>query len=284
MPGICFTNDLYADSKYCRREVEILLQHLSPQNILEIAFPRGDRTHTVFPTLISARSLVVPVSRVEDRSSTLSVTDANRILQFISEAIGIRFDPCSFEEAGYSKRFEGRLHGIRYSIDLAGWSLKKPGLFNKLTSWKSLGPMYTRQAPDGSAMWGHLLAGAQDASVKRIAIGAGSDREYYEEALKFASSFYRHFQGHHCIGVHLLFSEGVSHPAFTTIKRDAGHAFIMGQEIWMRLYSIVLKGVRSRSRDIEFAFFFFVRGNLQSFLQAAHIMDRLVLSFRRESR
>jgi hypothetical protein len=281
--GVCFTNDLYADSEFCRREVRVLLEHLPPGRILEIAFPRGDRTHAVFPALASARSLVVPTARTENRSATLSVADANRILHFIGESVGIPLEPCAFEEPGYSKRVEDRRHGIRYSIDLAGWSLKSPDLLTKLSSWRSLGPMYERRGPDGSAMWGHLLVGPQDASVKRIAIGSASDREYYEDALRFARFFHQDILGQHCAGVHLLFAEGLSHPAFTTIQRHSGLATLMGRQVWMRLYSVVLKGAFRRSRDIEFAFFFFARGNLESFLQTAHIMDRLVLSFRRES-
>lgn len=280
--GICFTNDLYADSEFCSREVNILLQHLPPQSIIEIAFPRESKTHAHFPALASAKSLIVQIARSPNRSAILQIEDANRILHFIAESIGIPLAACDYEEPGYTKRLEDCRHGIRYSLDLAGWSQKKPDLLTKLSSWRSLGLMYERQAPDGSHMWGHVLAGPQDASIKRIAMGSGSDREYYEEALKFASFFYGSIHAQHCAGVHLLFSEGVSHPAFTTIKRDR-LAIVTGQQVWMRLYSVVLAGRYRWNRDVEFAFFFFVKGNLQNFLQAAHIMDRLVLSFRRES-
>jgi len=143
--------------------------------------------------------------------------------------------------------------------------------------------MYERQSPDGNAMWGHLLSGKQDVSRKRIGIGTADDREYYEAALEFANSYFEGIQRQHCAGVHLLFAEGFSHAAFTTIKRGSRMALIMGRQTWMRLYSVVLSGRWWWSRDIEFAFFFFVRGSLESFLRCAHIMDRLVLSFRQES-
>lgn len=280
--GVCFTNDLYAESEFCRDELEQLLRHLPSENILEIAFPRGAQTHRVFPQMSGTRFLEMPVSRAHDRSGALSVDDANRVLDFIAQATGIPIAPCSYREPRYSQRLRFRSHGIRYSVDVAGWSMKQPDLLTRLFAWRSLGPMYERQSPDGNAMWGHLLSGKQDVFRKKNQIGTANDREYYEEALEFASRYYEHVQGQHCAGVHLLFAEGFSHPAFTTIRRDSGMAIMMGRQTWMRLYSVVLSGRWRWSRDIEFAFFFFVRGNLDSFLRCAHIMDRLVLSFRRE--
>jgi len=280
--GVCFTNDLYADSEYCRREVEQLLLRLPPENIIEIAFPRGDRTHQIFPQLSGAHFLDVPISLSNGRSVTLSVDDANRILNFISESTGTHVESCLYQEPGYSKRIEYRTRGIRYSIDLAGWSLETPGLLTKLFGWSSLGPMYKRQTPDGHAMWGRILSGPQDVWRKNIGIKTASDRGYYEEALKFAQYFFENARRQHCAGVHLLFAEGLSHPAFTTISRDARMAIMMGKQTWERLYSVVLPGRWRWSRDIEFAFYFFVRGNLETFLRSAHIMDRLVLSIRLE--
>jgi len=280
--GVCFTNDLYASSEFCRSELRQLLCRLPSENILEIAFPRGDQTHHLFPQLSGIHFLEVPVSRVYRHSITLSLDDTNLILDFISRATGIQIAHCNYQESGYSKRLRFRSRGIRYSIDVAGWSMKEPGLLTRLRTWRSLGPMYERQSPDGNAMWGHLLSGKQDVSIKRIGIGTANDREYYEAALKSAHSYYENVQRQHCAGVHLLFAEGFSHPAFTTIKRGPGLSLLMGQQTWMRLYSVVMGGRWRWSRDIEFAFFFFVRGSLESFLRCAHILDRLVLSFRRE--
>lgn len=229
--------------------------------------------------------LEVPVSHNDESSRALSLQDANRILNFISKETGIRLSPCMHDGPAYGERIYARCRGIRYSIDAAGWSIKSPGLIERILNWRSLGPKYERQSPDGNAMWGYILSGKQDRGVRRwkLPLGKDDDRKYYEEALKFANAFYEN-QRQHCAGVHLLFVDGVSHPAFTTIRRDSGIAIMMGRQVWMRLYSVVLRSRWRWCRDKEFAFFFFVRGNLDAFLRCAYLMDRLVLSFRREDR
>lgn len=127
-----------------------------------------------------------------------------------------------------------------------------------------------------------LRVGPQDIKRKKLATGEATNREYYEEALAFGQRFYHQVQRQHCIGVHLLFAEGFSHPAFTTTKSASLMAASFVGQIFTRLYSVVLPGRWPWSRDVEFAFFFFFRGALESFLRSAHVMDRLVLSFRRE--
>lgn len=273
--GLCFTNDVYAGSEYCRDELEKLLRRLPPERIVEVGLPGGDRTHGLFPTLSSSPFLEVPVTRENGHSGVLEPVAADRILGFVSETTGIPLGPCGYECPEYVKRLRYQTHGLRYSLDFAGWSMKKPGILPRLIAWRSLGPVFERYSPDGSFMWGKIMVGKMDAGVKRFAAGEVDDRAYYKAALAFADSFFANVQPQHCIGAHLVFTQGWSHPAFTTIKKGAGMAIMMGRQTWRRLYSIVVSGPRG---DMEFAFFFFVRGRLESFLRCAHIMDHLVLS------
>jgi hypothetical protein len=160
--------------------------------------------------------------------------------------------------------------------------LNKPSLWLKLYTWGQARTRYERTLPDGARIWGHLMVGKQDVSrAPPLHVGDSDDRDYYEAALAFASSYYAQ-HGQHCLGTHLLFANGYSHPAFTTVQRHATPAFLRGADVFMRLYSIVLPGRRPGSRNIEYAFFFFFRGHFFTFERHAHLMDRLVLSLRQQ--
>ncbi|MBU1712409.1 MAG: toll/interleukin-1 receptor domain-containing protein [Proteobacteria bacterium] len=290
--GICFTNDHFTDSQYCRKEVELLLNRLGPERIVEIALPRQPLPHRLFPDLSAAMCLEVPVSQSieknlmesgQERSTMLSCRAVDSILEHIQKSTGVLLSGCDCQTAGELNRRGYRSRGVGYSLDFTGWTLERPGCLARLIGWgegDSLGPMFSR-ACSGGRLWGHLIVGKQDVARKKLKIGTNDDREYYDEALKFARHYYGKIWKQNCMGVHLLFLEGFSHPAFTTLARS-GITVVMGNAVWSRLYSVVLKGRWRWSSEKEFAFFFFFRGDLASFLRSAHIMDRLVLSFKRK--
>jgi len=278
--GICFTNDLYVQSEHCVAEARQLLARLPIENIVEVALPRGQLAHDVLPGLARARHVEVAIQPTRSESSALTVTDANRILEAITRTTNIEIQSCGHATPSHSACIQRRARWIRYSIDLAGWRLKKPSWLTVLRMGRALGPMYELRLPNGQFISGQILTGPQDVTRKKVRIGTSDDREYYEEALKFADAFLTRLRSHKCIGVHLIFSCGLSHPAFTSTDTSAG--ILMGRQRWVRMYSIVLPGRWRWSKDVEFGFFFYFRGSLKSFLESAHIMDRLVLSFRLE--
>lgn len=100
-----------------------------------------------------------------------------------------------------------------------------------------------------------------------MATGAFDDREYYEEALRFADGFFTMRLPQRCVGVHLLFLGGWSHVALTTFFRST----------WSRIYSLVFLD-SDGGPDVEYAFFFFAREPFRDFCCHAHAMDELVLS------
>lgn len=56
--GILFTNNQWADSKYCRLEYERLRQRLGPSHILEVKLPPEEQPHLTYPELAKCPSMV----------------------------------------------------------------------------------------------------------------------------------------------------------------------------------------------------------------------------------
>lgn len=286
--GICFTNDRFVSSEYCRREIELLLMHLGPERIIEIALPRQSLPHQRFPALSAAMSLDVPVPQSSEDdgadgwSATLPCSAVDRILEHIHRSTGLSLSGCGCHTPQGPDRHYYRSRGVSYSLDSSGWAMEKPGLLSRLIAWgggaDSLGAKF-RRASEGGSLWGHLIVGKQDVPRKRTAEGTTDDREYYDDALAFARQYFGSIWKQKCIGVHLVFLCGLSHPAFSTLASSSS-AVLMGRPVWSRLYSVVLPGPRGSGDDREFAFFFFCKGDLASFVRSAHCMDRLVLSLR----
>jgi len=54
--GVCLTNDRYADSENCQKELQMLLNRGGPDKIVEIRCPNQPLTHSRFPGLKSAKA------------------------------------------------------------------------------------------------------------------------------------------------------------------------------------------------------------------------------------
>ncbi|MBN1394186.1 MAG: toll/interleukin-1 receptor domain-containing protein [Pirellulales bacterium] len=291
--GVCFTNDRFIQSAYCSWEVELLLKRLGAERIVEIALPRQPLPHRLFPDLLAAKCLEVPTAQFSEtdaaesgsaRSFVLPCSTVDAILAHIQTSTGISISGCGCAAPGGPVRRSFRSRGVKYSLDVSGWNVSRPGLLARLIGrggGDALGPRFSKHCPGGN-MWGHIIVGTQDVQRKQLAFGTSDDRAYYDEALQFAGHYFGDVWKQHCLGVHLFFLEGFSHPAFTTLARS-GMAALMGNPTWSRVYSVTLRGRWKWSRDLEFAFFFFFRGGLASFLRSAHLMDKLVLSFQRKS-
>src|SRR5205085_1354937 len=104
------------------------------------------------------------------------------------------------------------------------------------------------------------VVGRQDQGTRRLmASGDFDDREYFEEALRFADEFYKSVLPQRCAGVHLLFLDGWSHVALTTFFKAT----------WSRVYSLVFPDPMGGA-DIEYSFFFFARERFRDFCRRAY--------------
>lgn len=127
--GICFTNNEFATSSYCRKELELLLKHIGPRRIIEVALPREDLPHHTFPQMKEAMSIEIPIAasrKCDGASQTLPCTTVHEILEFVQESTGVPLSrPLCSESAHTDKRYY-RYAGDHYSLDLGGWAVKRP--------------------------------------------------------------------------------------------------------------------------------------------------------------
>jgi hypothetical protein len=254
--GVCFTNDRYADSEHCQKELQMLLDRGGPDRIVEIRCPNQPRTYSRFPGLRSAKAFEYS-SLVEALRDIQSVTQLDTGFSLVEGQAPVD------ERHFYS-------NGIRLHLDFGGWSARKHWF-----RWFGGGDRRVadyRRSWKGNTLYGHLIVGPMDAARAPVTDNS-DDRAYYDRALRFAESFYEVNFRQNPVGVHLSFVPGgVSQSAFTT-------QFAPG--VIARLYSVVLPPSDS-GECIELAFFFFFRGTMYGFLRQAYLMDRLVHSLHPE--
>lgn len=252
--GLCFTNDRYASSIHCKKELHLLLITLGPDRIVEIRCPHQPKTYEQFPDLKLA--------------AVFEYTDKYQVLKDIQSATGLNTYSSWIESPAPTYRFSFSSGGLRYSLDFGGWRIKKH-LFSWIGGDDHRIVTYQHSLND-STLRGHLIAGPMDVSRSSLHINKErDDRAYYDRALKFADSFYQTNFRQAPIGVHLSF-----------IPRHISQAAISTQfapGVISRLYSVVLERSRNRT-DMELTFFFFYKGNIQDFWRHAYFMDRLIQS------
>jgi hypothetical protein len=252
--GVCFTNDKYIDSPYCRREIEQLLDpsNCGPRKIIEFRFPNEVRPHREYPQLATSYSV--------------EFKGIDEALCHIASVTGVKINHMHESFKSETNRQVFHYHDREYSLDLGRWQLiANPG--TTLNTGDVASPRFFTTC-EHNPMWGHILVGPQDISRKAVGQGTLDDRAYYEEALKFADGFYKSIWHQKLVGVHLLFVLGFSHMALTTLFKPG---------IWARLYSVVLP-FPGGTNDIEFTFFFFFKGTFKKFCRYAGYMDALVES------
>jgi hypothetical protein len=250
--GVCFTNDRYADSKHCQKELQMLLDRGGPEKIVDIRCPNQPLTYSRFPRLRSAKTFEY-LSLVQVLRDIQSVTKLETGFSLVERQAPVD------ERHFYS-------NDIRFRLDFGGWNIRKPWL-----RWFGGGDRRVadyRRSWNGNRMHGHLLVGPMN--VARASVTDNSDdRAYYDRALKFAESFYEVNFRQNPIGIHLCFVPGrVSQAAFTT-------QFAPG--VISRMYSVALPP-SDIGESLELAFFFFFHGTMYGFLRQAYLMDRLVHS------
>lgn len=254
--GVVFTNDHYASSPYCSREIEQLLEpnHCGPDKVVEIRIPEEPLTHGKWQAL--------------EHSPAMNFTgNVAEVLRFVQSTAAYDVEFVCPPEADEPKTVAFRAGDLGYSVDAAGWAMVEEGHDEAPgTHW---GPRFERRLGHYQAGW-NLVIGSPTV-VNRTPIPRGDnvdDRALYEQAVAFAREYVSE-AGAECKGVHLLFVGGYSHLGLTYWRNG----------LWLRKYSVVIPHP-STQVSTEFAFTWSFAGPFREFCRNAHLMDRVVSSFR----
>jgi len=250
--GVCFTNDRFIGSEYCRREMEQLLDpaNCGPENVVEVRIPSEPLPHREYPELASAPAIEF-------------TGDVNELLRYVQAATSLSVElpapAMTGEEAGVVFRDEE----LGYSFDVTGWRMMERG--GGHTGADIQGPSFSRSFPGSDAVW-NLIVGPDAVAPRQVKGESVDDRQAYERGIEFAERYLGR-EGRKCAGVHLFFLHGFSHLALTYWWRNG----------WTRRYSIILPEPGT-GRSMEFAFSFAFFGPFAEYCRRAHHMDRIVNS------
>lgn len=292
--GICFTNDAYFSSSWCRRELNGLLECLDADHIIQIPLPMPGSYAQASLTKAEINEIGQLKEKLKSSQSIAfqSIADALRQMERITK---LELD-ISFHELGTAaapQRTHFSYNDNDFSLDLYGWHVRQRwALFS--TNGDVRGPIFEREFEHGR-VFGHILLGPQDKSTTRTSSAEyGSrkttpDRLYYRKAAEFAqvvshglwNRAFGDLRRQAIYGIHLLFFLGHSQMAMTTFSHRNEPARLGKGGTFTRLYSVVVPELTD-DPDTEVAFFFTFQGSFPAFCQCARHMDQLVLSLQRE--
>lgn len=258
--GICFTNDRYVDSPYCRREIEQLLapNNCGPNKILEIMLPHEAGPHDRYPDLSRALS-------IEHRFIHETLLQIGKMT---GKPVQTTVPPAKSEPEVRRTFDNGR---ESYSLAVQGWEVSER-TYLPSTGGDLEGSKVSRVCGD-FAMWANLIVGDQVDNPRAWGTTL-DDRKCYKYAIDFGRHyFFKRWWWRFVekpVGLHLFFSHGFSHIGFTSKNWF---------NVWTRRYSVILPHPRTR-KPLEFAFIFFFRGPFAEFCRYAYLMDELVESLR----
>ena len=174
--GVCFTNDRYVGSQYCRREIEQLLdpQNCGPDNIIEIMIPNEPRTRERYPELSHAHSLEHRF--IEDTLSHIATKTGRHIVCRM---------PSSAPGTEERRHFDNGRE--TYSLDVQGWDVSER-TYLPSTSGDLEGPNISRWCGD-FPMWGNLIVGDQVDNPRAWGTTL-DDRQCYKYAIDFGKHFF----------------------------------------------------------------------------------------------
>jgi tetratricopeptide (TPR) repeat protein len=247
--GLALTNDDYAKSKYCDKEMVQLLQFCGPNNILEVKIPEEPGTHEKYPQL----------SGSPGHTFTGNI---NHLLDFVAKKTGWEIAPPVEAIRGQRKDvFEGSCLGKTYSLDVSGWELVRRSFYGG-------GPCYVMNVEGFDIFW-NLQYGEEyspKAYEARIGLREKDDRDLYNEICDYANHYFSQLKkGSRVVGVHLLFKEGISH--FSVTYHDG--------TFWKRRYSLMLRHPAT-NLIAEFVFTFQFPGSYRQYCRYVELMDNLV--------
>jgi len=203
--GLCLTNDEYFASIHCQHELRQMLlpQSCPASGVIEVKVDPRCRPPFEVPW-----------------AASLAFRTVSQTLRDLGDIAGFRVELPDEQGGDAAARNTFLANRGSYSLDLGGWEIGRARDSNA-GGGDVRGPTFKRWC-GSDLIWGHLIIGPQDPAVRRrpLPVGAFDDREYYEEALRFADFFFRTQVRQRCIGVHLLFLDGWSHVAVTTCTQS----------------------------------------------------------------
>ena len=249
--GVCFTNDRFVSSPYCRSELEQLLKlsELDPCHVIEVTIPKEAEPHARYPQLASVPSLEFH-------------GDSNELLGRLAEKLGVAIDPLPAlsVETELPRRFD--VFGKSFSLQMALWDVKEETFRKPLVAGQCCSFC---QNLDGYTLQGNLIVG-KDYLTPRSWEMVEDDRRCYDASLRYAEEYCARW-ARQCRGVHLFFLHGFSHPVITYSWKGG----------WHRRYSVVLPMPGGYAAGlVEFAFVFRVVAPFQTYCRYVHMMDSLV--------
>lgn len=259
--GIVFSNDLYAGSPHCRKELEQLLDNRNCGNgkIIEIRIRPESTTHERYPKLRN-------YPKFEYRGNI------DEILEFIMNHSFFsitQFEKTTAEPSPKQLYVDKKLG---YYLDIGGW--RDSFTILKDSRYGAGGPCGVKSLNGCHVSW-NLIVGKFVPGTRRSELTAESmnDRECYDFILKeIASPFMKSEMARaSCRGVHLLRLGGYSQMALTYWFRGADPNY------WTRRHSIVLPS-SGEQIPTEFAFTFAFFGPFREYCRHAFLMDHIVNS------
>ena len=251
--AVFFTNSKWAISSWCTDiEAKPLLERLPKSACLEVRIPYEPGPHTAVPKLALVKSIEV---RKSERWT---------ILGEVCEAFGLNLEirPRTRLE---KRPLRGKINGVNYELNIQGWEVRGRGL-NVLGGDFALPPLSRKE--DGVALYANIVVGKR--GWERKELNAIDNREVFQNLRLLASSYFERapLTGK-CVGVHLVWHDGMSHGAFTYWAKNS----------WGRKYEIVLPA-KDGGADVTFVFTCAAYGDFATFSRHAWLFDDLVTSLK----
>lgn len=245
--GLAFTHAVYANSPYCREEMEGLLRSCGPRRMLRVKLKDVDPADSAFRGMDQ-----IPTLRTDG--------DVGQILTFVERRTGLKSAgpaPAQFEPATHVGKWAGR----PYTLDTTGWEKAKQPPDSPVLL--DLPAFHYIQGPP------HLLVNLdirkEQSEVARFRKDA-DDREMYNRLKAYVPEFLGELKAE-ARGIHMFFHGGLSQMAVTYL--------VDGD--WRRKYSVVLPDPAG-GPAVEFMFTFGFLGPFRELCRLTPVIERLVSS------
>jgi len=247
--GLALTNDDYAGSIYCEKEMVQMLKYCGIDNILEIKIPKEPATHNKYGALKYTKAQIY-------------TGDINDSIRFINERSGYNiqlFRPV--DKVSKEDFFIDQCLGEKFRMNVSGWS--KAFMVGG-------GPCYGKKLGRLELLW-NLQYGEEFSPTiieARKKMYYKNDRDVYDELIDYANHYFTDLKpGLKVTGVHLYFKNKESHFALTYYDT----------QFWKRRYSLIIFNNRL-NRAAEFLFTFQFSGNFKEYCKYTTEMDDVVNS------
>ena len=268
--AIVFTNNRWAGSDYCRKEMDSILRCIRREDVLEICIPKEDIPHQIFNDL-------------ENIDTIYGIADANLLAREIVKRFGIAAEIAAVADAEKRDLF---LHRYGSYIDLG--PINKPE-FEKINRLYRHEPAYWHyvmpfkgQCGDKEVFLDILIRPFQTAIEKlsHPIDEPADERKTRQEYRDYALSWSREKKVE-ILGVHHVYINKRSHLALTCIEKEMD----AGQLLWSRRYilntfgelpiengetHLIFSTTLSGSREEQFA----------AFCKLCHGFEAIACSFR----